>query len=202
MKIANFLRSLIATCTLTIAHANAAPVLLLDNDGVLTGAKNVEIAGNHYDVKFAVGSCNSLFNNCDPSAFTFNTEATARQAAQALLDQVFIDGQAGQFDSVTTSILGCTHQVACIPYIPFAIWSLDASQFVSMDVFNFSAGRGTDFVDIEPLPKWLDTARFDYVNFALFTPAAPASSEVPEPGSMALFTLAMAGLAFARRRKA
>lgn len=79
---------------------------------------------------------------------------------------------------------------------------MDASHFVSIDVFNFSAGRGADFVDLEPLPKWLDTAKFDYLNFALFTRAAPVSSEVPEPGSMALFSLAMAGLAFSRLRKA
>ena len=52
--------------------------------------------GNLYDVQFLDGSCISLFNGCDDvSDFTFQTQAAAILASQALLDQVLLDGGGG-----------------------------------------------------------------------------------------------------------
>ena len=68
--------------------------------GQLMGASNVLVDGNLYDVQFLGGTCIALYNGCDAvSDFTFQTSAAAGLASQALLDQVFIDGGGGSFDT-------------------------------------------------------------------------------------------------------
>ncbi len=46
------------------------------------------------------GTCVDIFDGCDEVAdFDFTDESTARAAAQALVDQVFIDTAEGSFDT-------------------------------------------------------------------------------------------------------
>lgn len=119
MTALSFVRTIAAACAVAFASQASAAVLTV-HDGILTGATNVSIGGDFYDVQFVDGSCNSLFNGCNASAFTFTTEATAMAASRALLDQVFVDGPAGNFDSVTNKIAGCTYAGRCIAIVPFA----------------------------------------------------------------------------------
>ena len=73
-KMRNVLRKLAVVCTFALAsQASTAAILQVNSFGILTGATEVDVGGTLYDVTFADGSCNSLFNGCVSSAFTFTT---------------------------------------------------------------------------------------------------------------------------------
>ena len=96
------LRALPALCLILgfAAFPARAATLQVDSGGVLTGASGVEVNGAFYDVSFTSGTCIEAFDGCDnASKFDFTDEVSASAAAQALLDQVFIDGPAGDFDT-------------------------------------------------------------------------------------------------------
>ena len=121
MKLVDVIRALIATSVIAAsAHATAAPILLVDSNGILTGARNVDVAGALYDVTISAGSCDTLFNGCDNASFTFRTLASSTAAAQALLDHVLVDSSSGLFDSDPNKISGCrTVATTCLVAIPF-----------------------------------------------------------------------------------
>src|SRR5262249_7437767 len=82
----------------TATTAWADPILQISS-GKLTGALNVNVGGTFYDVQFRDGTCIALFNQCDAvSDFTFQSQATADMASQALLSQVLIDGPGANDD--------------------------------------------------------------------------------------------------------
>ena len=82
------------------ASGASAAILTVNGDGLLTGAQNVIVEGNAYDVMFVTGLCSDVFDGCDEvSDFFFQNEAIAVAASQALLDQVIIDGPLGAFDT-------------------------------------------------------------------------------------------------------
>lgn len=96
------------------SSAQASVSFNIDSNGVLLGASGVIVNGQSYDVQFTNGSCNSLFSNCDPTQFTFHDSTSANAAAQALLDQVFIDlSSTMNFDSNPALTNGCSLPNAC-----------------------------------------------------------------------------------------
>src|SRR5262249_17482399 len=120
---------------LAFANAHALPVLLVDaGTGKLLGADGVNVGGTLYDVRFVDGTCINVFSGCDSLAdFAFTTLAAVAVAAQALLDQVFLDVSAGNFDTDPTLTQGCTFPFSCVPLAPFA--------FVGMPTQVLAAGR-------------------------------------------------------------
>jgi hypothetical protein len=195
------LRTLVATSVLFIAtQASATPILVVTPLGILTGANNVDVGGTLYDVTFADGSCDSLFNGCSPSAFAFTTQATAQVAAQALLDQVFLDGPAGNFDS-TSKTFGCVgNNIACEAATPYATTSSGALTALAV---NFTAASGfTDQIVPTTIGEAFDltTTPTPGLVYAVFS-LSPKPIAVPEPGSLPLIGLAMAMFTFVRRRK-
>jgi len=95
-----------------------AAILIYEGGGQVAGATEVNVNGILYDVDFVDGTCAFIFSGCDEiSDFTFNDEATANAASQALLDQVLI----GQLDTHPAFVKGCDAPVTCDFYTPFSL---------------------------------------------------------------------------------
>jgi hypothetical protein len=71
--------------------AQAAPILVVNGSGVLTGVDDVIVDGNTYNVTFIPGSCASNFNGCDDISNFIFTEQGADDALTALAP-VFASG--------------------------------------------------------------------------------------------------------------
>ncbi|WLI89232.1 PEP-CTERM sorting domain-containing protein [Massilia sp. R2A-15] len=199
MKIVHAFRTALIICSILYGTAAmAVPVTLQTNSsGVLTGAENVDVGGVLYNVSFADGSCNSIFNGCNSAAFAFHNSADAGLAAQALLDQVFVDGVMGQFDSDPSKTLGCTSTVACDTLIPYS------PLLTGVVVVAFSGNVPTDpdgVANNSPQSSQFDTVFSPFANYAIFELASPGA-DVPEPDSLLLLAAAVGGMMLLRRRK-
>lgn len=203
MKITATLRSILAASALMFAtHAHSA-VPQINGSGILTGATNVMVQGTAYNVTFVEGSCDSLFNGC--ASFTFNSEASATAASQALLDQVLLDGVGGSFDAYTDLTYGCSQNAFCISLTPFGTEVFSIDRYAStVAAVNFSpeiAGNNEDYVGGGYLDPTMDLSNSNQMNYAVWTVAATApGTELPEPGGIALFGIALLGVAMTRRR--
>ena len=172
--------------------ADAMPTLIV-NSGQLLGANNVDLGSlGLFDVRFADGSCADLFTGCDNAAddFAFQNEADATVAAQALLDQVFVDLAGALFSTDPELTNGCEEPLVCQAMIPF---STDTVLVNSILPTNFSDLTPSDLASASIAIEG-DLTSFEAFTFAVFSP-------VPEPPVMLLFSLGVIGLAVSRRRR-
>ncbi len=125
--------------TLSLVSSSAFAATLNVVGGQLLGASGVDVGGTLYNVDFHDGTCIALFNGCDEvSDFTFQTEESALLASQALLDQVFLDGVAGSFDSFHLLASVCFEEESdCTIITPYG-FSEDGSEDYDAD-WEFSA---------------------------------------------------------------
>jgi hypothetical protein len=103
-----------------LAASNTSAATLNVVGGQLLGASGVIVDGSSYNVGFLDGTCIALYGGCDEvSDFTFQSSSAAELASLALLDQVFIDGSAGSFDSDPEFTNGCTSAALCGGVTPY-----------------------------------------------------------------------------------
>lgn len=196
---------------LTIASAKASVILEVDDNGQLVGASGVDLGRlGLFNVRFLDGSCVGLFGGCDElSDFDFTIAEDVALAAQALLDQVFIDSAAGNFDTIPSNTFGCEDPTeGCRSLIPFN-FTTETRDIVSLGLARNELGIGSaddisttnvSFIGTDFSSSLVEIS--GSVNYVRFD--AVAISVVPLPPAALLFGTALLGLAGLgkRRRKA
>lgn len=180
-----------ASCLFTVA--NAALILNIDSNGQLTGAQNVDVDGALYNVEFLDGTCIALFSGCDSrSDFTFTSSSAATAASNALFNSVFLDSALGLFDSNPALTAGCSIVNLCGAYTPYHV---TANGRVSNNVAINTPGSDQTLKAFPPA-NWnsKDSGTTVYAKWNLAT-------SIPEPGTVMLLSLGIAGLAFSRSKK-
>ena len=195
-------RALALVCLLTSSISSFSATLIIDN-GVLNGASGVQILGKLYDLSFIeTGSCITNFNGCnDPNEWYTDTtggvspNAWGNAAADALLEQVFIDSPEGNFDSdlsVTAGWERGAHDV--IYYIPLTTTPSNSHLTIAY-VRNYSLSSGVeDFTGLSNTPKTQHAG--GSAAWAIFTP-----TPVPIPSAAWLFGSALIGIAGIKLKK-
>ena len=196
----------VALTAIGLASKSAQAVVTWTWNGTrLTGAQNVDVNGTLYNVTFGTGSCQAVFTGCDNAVadFAFTTEADARAAGQALLDQVFLDINTApgspHFDTNPSLILGCGigNPNICLASIPYLLTDGTVT-------FAYAQNETVEASDIVPLgsaafPTFYDNALTNGVyTWARF-------SVVPIPPALLLFIsglVAFFGVARSGRREA
>lgn len=205
----------IAYLTAVAGFSGAAPILVVDGDGILTGARNVDVGGVLYDVDFRNGTCVDLFAGCDAkSDFAFQDAASATAASNALLSAVFLDGPSGPFDTDPTRTFGCRFTLSGSPIFDFCViltpYDADPNDvlgpsFSAAEVVNYTTvpngSAGANPPEDYTVIVLNRNANFDYTNLLNGVLADWRVVPVPVPSTFVLVGLGLAGLGWSRRRK-
>jgi len=187
-----------------VSAVRAAPVLLVDANGILRGATGVLVGSQMYDVQFADGSCNSLFDNCNPSAFVFNNLSDANAASSAIAGLLYTQPPPFGILRDADTIGGCEAQalsrgpfpVSCDIYTPTAVsgTNLVLVSDVRLVDFNQLSLQTTN------ITRDFDTGQCSVCTYALWS-STPPTGGAPEPGTLALLAGSLLAAAAVRRRR-
>jgi hypothetical protein len=129
------------------AQAQTTPTLRI-SEGKLMGANDVSVNGSLYNVSFQAGTCSGLYDGCDDvSDFLFPTVTLAQDASNALLSQVFVDNQFGNFDSNPTLTNGCSFASECGVITAFQSfsWTMNGHQAQNVSGLTPDTVRAVSF---------------------------------------------------------
>lgn len=172
-----------------VAFSEARAATPVVGGGELVGASNVDVGGLLFNVVFQEGTCTDLFSGCDGAEdFTFTNLTAASGASQALLQQVFLDGALGQFDSDPSLTRGCSDPLQCLVLTPYAI-STDGTRVAFGQAQNRVGADGIqgNFASVD-----FDTTGDPRRTYAVWT-------VVPEPGTGLMVAAGLAILSMRRR---
>jgi hypothetical protein len=181
---------LIVSMTVLLSTVAEAAVATVEN-GILTGATGVEVNGALYSVRLLDGSCETLFSGCAVSSFAFTHKGDAVAAAQALIDQVFIDGSAGSFDSDPGLTAGCVDPgrliLICSVQTPWSVGlDLSGRRTVSFAITENADPNSESGAQNGVSANGLDISTTDTTGRSndFFEFAWASWSPVPEPGTV------------------
>lgn len=181
----------------TPLSSNAA--LIVGTNDALLGATGVVVGSYIYDVNFIDGSCESVYSGCNEiSDFTFQNLASANQASQALLDQVFL----GIYDTNPSLTNGCTASDTC-----FVVTAYGFENTSTKSASARNASSIEDMVAHSSMNTWWDhsnpsngsSARVTFAKWSLVG-LVDIPSQIPEPSVWILMLLGLASLGMSRRR--
>lgn len=211
------LKGLAAIGVIAAGAAIAAPEasavdFVLDSNGLLAGAKGVQVGGSFFDVSFIDGTCISVFDGCDEQGdFTFDNVTDAEAASQALFDQVFVinPDNGDDYDLDAGVIAGCGLAGGCNIRNPYGLFDGGSlvKQYLTVNIYAPGADFGLDYLEeidiLAPTPYPI-TPAYDTGPglvgatdvWAKWTPAnttpPPPPAKTPEPA--ALFGLGLTAL--------
>ena len=189
-------RVVVGVAILVVATSAQAATLDIAG-GELLGASGVDVNGTLYRVDFVDGTCVDLFGGCDSVGdLAFDNSLDAESAAQALIDQVFLDLPGGlALDSDPSLTKGCESLVDCLAAVPYEVLGPPGGPATFFNSFYARNASGISFDQVFPAattPVNFDTFSSETVVFAIFTP-------VPEPGTGFMIGIGLLILATSRR---
>ncbi len=193
---------------LAAAAPTEAAVQIVSSGGELLGATGVTIAGRNYDVQFLDGTCGTVFGTCNNPSFTFTNDDTAKLAARALLDQVFLNTTLGAFDDDVTLAAGCSFRYSCVAHIPYGV---STSPVFTIRAVNYVT-ENNDVILNGLVPTDYDLGTNIGQVWAKFSLSSgnvdpnpptegPETPAVPEPVSWSMMVIGFGALGAALRRR-
>lgn len=174
---------------MTVANLQAMPIRQVNVNGILTGAKNVDVGGKLFDVAFVDGTCIDVFSGCDS-----NEDFAIRGSFGALLDQVFVDTPIGNFGSHPGLISGCGDLEICFLLVPIGLGDEFHRFLVFVDSLCIPGGGCGEggATNIET-----DYSQDPQQTWAVWS---PSQNEVDSPGTMLCLGIGRLALVLAQRR--
>ncbi|PPD28322.1 MAG: hypothetical protein CTY19_18670 [Methylomonas sp.] len=185
------LRTLTAVLFLLLLplHSSSAASLVTDSNGILTGARDILVGVNKYDVFIGDGTCVGLFSGCDEqSDFPFQSADSARAASQILYSLIIADGRF----KYAQNISGCSGDLVCTLLLPFRLSDPFTAVFHSLPIDADIIPAGIPSYE-EEIATDVDTGISEFYTYTVWT--QQPTTTVPEPS-----TLMLLGIGWLSRR--